>query len=284
MAARSKNLGEPDDVVRFPHLVQASVELGDLIVARSVVQPGWRWSTDVRPTVGGEWCQARHVGTVISGSFTVEYPDGSTTHLAAGDVYDIPPGHDGYNVGTEPCTIIEWAGIRAFSGFRSGGAARQLVTLLFTDVVDSTAILKRVGDVAWRDMLSQHFEAERRQLERFGGREVNTTGDGMLAAFDAPAQAIRCASAITDAAARDGIGIRAGVHVGEVETVGDDLRGVAVHEAARIMGEAGPGEILVSETTRALAMPSGFAFDDVGTRSLKGIGETHLFAYRPDRD
>ncbi|HLX88947.1 MAG TPA: adenylate/guanylate cyclase domain-containing protein [Acidimicrobiales bacterium] len=276
MSARVKNLGTPDDTVRFSGIVQSTIELGDLTVARTVLEPGWRWANDVRPTVGGEWCQARHVGTVLSGAFAVEFPDGTRTDLHAGDVYDIPPGHDGYTVGDEACTIIEWAGTRAFSGFRLGTARRQLVTLLLTDVVDSTSTVRQLGDAAWRDVLSSHFEMVRGQLQAFGGREINTTGDGLLATFDAPAQALRCAASIFE---RSGtLLVRAGVHVGEVEPVGDDVRGAAVHEVARIAGEAQAGEVLVSETTKVLA--AGLAFDERGVRDLKGIGPVSLYALR----
>jgi class 3 adenylate cyclase len=278
VAAISKNLGSPDQTIRFPRIVQDTVEVGDLTVAHSVLEPGWHWRRDVRPAVGGEWCQARHVGTVLSGSFAVEFADGSRLELRPRDVYDIPPGHDGYTVGDEPCVLIEWAGIRAFSGFRSGVRGGQLVTLLFTDVVDSTSLAGRLGDAAWRDALSSHFEMTRSQLENFGGREIDTTGDGMLATFDGPAQAVRCAATISRIACEQGLHIRAGVHVGEVEVVGGNVRGVAVHEAARVMSEAGPDEVLVSETTRALASASGLTFKDRGVHMLKGIGDVRLYA------
>ena len=260
--------------MRFNRIQQDTVELGDLTVAHTVLEPGWRWSEDVRPTVGGEWCQARHVGTVLSGSFVVVFPDGSQNALGPGDVYDIPPVHDGYTLGDERCVLIEWAGVRAFSGFRAGLIGRQLATLLLTDVVDSTATVRKLGDVAWRDLLSSHYEMVRAQLEDHGGREVKTTGDGVLATFQGPAQALHCAVAIRDRTGQ--IAIRAGVHVGEIEIVGNDVRGIAVHEAARIMGEAQGGEILVSDTTRALA--GAFLFGDRGTHDLKGIGELHLYA------
>jgi class 3 adenylate cyclase len=269
-----KNLGNPDATVRYPGITQQTVELGDLTVAHTVLEPGWRWSTDVRPTVGGEWCQARHIGTVIAGSFAVEFSDGSRMELRVGDVYDIPPEHDGFTLGDTPCTLIEWAGIRAFSGFRPGLIGRQLATLLLTDVVGSTSTAREIGDIAWRDLLSSHYEMFRGQLEDHGGREVKTTGDGVLATFDGPAHALRCAMAIRERTGE--LGIRVGVHVGEIEAVGEDIRGIAVHEVARIMAEAGAGEILVSETTRALA--AGFSFDDRGMHDLKGIGEVRLFA------
>jgi class 3 adenylate cyclase len=156
-----------------------------------------------------------------------------------------------------------------------------LATLLFTDLVDSTGVAARLGDVAWREALSAHFESAREELERFGGREVKTTGDGLLARFEGPAPALHCAAAVCGIAGRAGLQVRAGVHVGEVEVVGNDVRGVAVHAAARIMAAAGPNEILVSETTRALA--AGLRFDDRGVHQLRGLpGDWHLFAYTPD--
>jgi class 3 adenylate cyclase len=140
-------------------------------------------------------------------------------------------------------------------------------------------VAKRLGDVAWRDVLSAHYEATRAALERHHGHEVNTTGDGLLATFDGPAAALRCAAAVGRAAGREGLQIRASVHVGEVEVVGTDVRGVAVHEAARILSAAAANEILVSTTTRALVGSAGFVFRPRGTHVLKGLpGEWELFA------
>ncbi len=276
---RSKSLDNADETQQFPAITAKLVDLGDVTVGRYTAQPGWRWSTHVGPQVGGDWCQARHVGAILSGRLGILLPDGSTFELGPNDVFDIPPGHDGYTIGHEPVETIEWAGTRAFSGFR-GSYDRALATLLFTDLVDSTETAARLGDPAWRTLLSAHFEAARAEFERFHGREVKTTGDGVLATFDGPAQAVQCAAAICRAATREGLQIRAGVHVGEVEMVAGDLRGVAVHEAARIMAAAGDDEILVSEITRALALTSGAAFEDRGVHRLKGLdGEWRLFAY-----
>jgi class 3 adenylate cyclase len=277
---RGKNLGSPDETIRMPGIIEELVDVGDLTVGRTVQEPGWRWSTHARPLVGGEWCEARHVGIVISGRLGVVLRDGTSREFGPDDVYDIPPGHDGYTVGDDDCVMIEWSGLRALAGFRSG-SPRTLATLLFTDVVDSTAAVGRLGDTAWRALLSSHLEAARAELDRFGGREVKTTGDGLLATFAGPAQALRCAAAIGAAARREALRIRAGVHVGEVELVGDDVRGVAVHEAARIMAKADAEEVLVSEMTRTLALPAGLAFEDRGMYALKGIsGERRLFALR----
>jgi class 3 adenylate cyclase len=275
--ALMKNLESPDHVIEFPAIRAGTVDIGDLTVGQLVSEPGWRWSTHVRPTVGGEWCQARHVGMIMSGRLGVEFPDGAKLELGPNTVFDIPPGHDGYTLGDESCVHIEWAGVRAFAGFPTGIHSRVLATLLFTDLIDSTETAARLGDARWRDLLSAHFEAARAELERFGGREVKTTGDGMLASFEGPARALQSAAAIRRVANREGLHIRAAVHVGEVELVGEDVRGRAAHEAARIMAAAGDDEILVSDVTRALVGAAGIMFEDRGTRSLKGLeGEWRL--------
>jgi len=284
--AFSKSFERPDDVVEFPLIRTRIVELGDLTVGELVSQPGWRWSVHVRPTVGGEWCQARHVGFIVSGKLGIDFSDGTRAEFAPGDVFDVPPGHDGFTVGDEPCVNVEWMGIRAWAGFPTGIHSRVLMTLLFTDLVDSTAMAAELGDARWRHLLSGHFEAARAELERFGGREVKTTGDGMLATFDGPARALHCAAAIRRAARGHELEIRAGVHVGEVELVGQDVRGVTVHEAARVMAAAGAGEILVSDLTRALAGASGLKFEDRGTYTFKGLdGDWRLaeFVAEPER-
>jgi class 3 adenylate cyclase len=278
-----RNLGLPDEVIEFPLLKVRVVDLGDITVGHFVNEPGWSWYDCVRPTVGGEWCQARHLGIILSGRLGVELEDGTKLEFGPEDVFDIPPGHNGWTIGDEPCVQIEWAGIRAFAGFPTGIHSRVLVTLLFTDLVDSTVHAARLGDARWRDLLSKHFEAARMQLERFRGREVDTTGDGLLATFAAPAPALYCAAAIVRAAEGEGLHVRAGVHVGEVEVVGRGVRGVAVHEAARIMAAAGAGEILVSERTRMFA-GSDLEFDDHGTHELKGLdGEWRLSRFVVER-
>jgi class 3 adenylate cyclase len=278
-----KSLDRPDEVVEFPRVRTELVDLGDLTVGRMVNDVGWRWSEDVKPTVGGEWCQARHVGIILSGRLGIDFPDGTSVEFSAGDVFDIPPGHDGYTVGDEPCVQVEWAGIRAFAGFPTGIRSRVLATLLFVDVVGSTELASSLGDGRWRELLSGYFEEARHELERFGGREVKTTGDGLLATFDGSARALHCAAALRGRANRQKLRVRIGVHVGEVELVGEDVRGVTVHEAARIMAAADEDEILVSELTRALAGATGLAFEDRGTHTLKGLdGEWRLSAFVPE--
>jgi class 3 adenylate cyclase len=158
-------------------------------------------------------------------------------------------------------------------------ADRQLTSLLFTDLVDSTGRLSTVGDRAWRDTLDRHYRDVRRQLVRYRGRELDTAGDGFLASFDGPGRAIHAAIAIRDGADRDGLTIRAGVHTGEVEIRGPTFAGIAVHVGARIASTAGPGEILVSRTVRDLVAGSGLVFVDRGLHNLKGVSdEWQLYA------
>ena len=275
-----KNLSAPDERVEFPGFVEEFVEVAGFSICRVTQAPGWRWSTDTAHLVGKTWCDAHHVGVMLSGRQGAVLRDGTVLEYGPGDVYDIPPGHDGYTVGDEEAVMIEWSGSRTFAGSRGGLSNRVLATVLFTDLVDSTSTAARLGDVAWHELLSLHLMASRGELERFGGREVTTTGDGLLAVFDAPARAVLCAAAIRDAARRHGLRIRAGVHLGEVEQDGEDVRGIVVHEAARVMGAAGADEILVSETTSALAHAAGLRFEDRGTHELKGLAAPlHLFAF-----
>jgi class 3 adenylate cyclase len=159
-----------------------------------------------------------------------------------------------------------------------------LATVLFTDIVESTRHLARLGDRGWRDLLEQFYAIVRLELERFRGREITTTGDGLLATFDGPGRAIRCATTLRDAVRTLGIAIRAGLHTGECEMVGDDVGGIAVHLGARVLEHAAPGEVLVSHTVKDLVAGAGFRFTDRGARTLKGIpGEWHLFAVEGGR-
>ena len=151
---------------------------------------------------------------------------------------------------------------------------RVLATILFTDVVGSTELATKLGDRRWRDLLESHHAAVRAELVRYRGREVDTAGDGFLAVFDGPARAIRAATAIVDAVRRLGLEIRAGIHTGEIEQLPTgDIRGIAVHTGARVMGTAGPSEVLVSSSVRDLVAGSGFEFVDRGSHVLKGVAE-----------
>ena len=148
---------------------------------------------------------------------------------------------------------------------------RVLATVLFTDIVDSTRLATEMGDRRWRDLLEEHQKLVRERLARFEGREIKTTGDGFLAIFDGPTRAAGCARAIADDMPSLGIEVRAGLHTGEVELIGDDIGGIAVHVAARISALAGPGEVLTSRTVRDLAAGSGVEFEAFGRHELKGV-------------
>jgi len=166
------------------------------------------------------------------------------------------------------------------TGTRTGrDPDRLLATLLFTDIVDSTTRAAESGDRRWRDLLDRHHDLVRAQLERFGGREVATTGDGFFASFSSPTQAVRCALAVEDVVRSLGVQIRAGVHTGEVEVRGTDLGGLAVHIGARVAAAARPGEVLVSSTVKDLLAGTDVAFEDRGEHELKGVpGSWRLFA------
>jgi len=159
---------------------------------------------------------------------------------------------------------------------------RVLATILFADVVGSTEKAAALGDRKWRELLGEYYALARRELARFRGREVDTAGDGFFAAFDGPARAIRCAEAISAGVAPLGVRVRAGLHTGECEVIGDKVGGIAVHIGARVAGLAGPGEVLVSGTVRDLVAGSGIRFEERGAHTLKGVpGEWRLFAVSP---
>ncbi len=167
------------------------------------------------------------------------------------------------------------ARIRSFVGAPPPAARteRVLATVLFTDIVGSTDKLASVGDAAWAAQLARHDEIVRAGLDRFDGRLIKTTGDGVVATFTGPARGAQAAREILDALAAQDLHARAGLHVGEIELQGDDIAGLAVHVAARVMGKAGDDEVLVSRTVRDLTAGSGLQFEDRGTHTLKGIPE-----------
>ena len=280
--AQKKSLDSPDERVAFEGIAADVVQLGDASISRNVFQPGAhcalggrRLSADRRAEAS---CQAHHTGVMLEGRLHIEMDDGSTLDIGPNDVFDISPGHDGWVVSDEPMRAINWSGVRTWLP-DADKSERVLATLLFTDIVGSTELAERLGDGAWRELLGRHNREVRDVLDRFRGREVTTTGDGFLAIFDGPGRAIRAALAIRDRSSSLGLQVRAGIHTGEIELVGTDVRGVAVHEAARIAAGAGPGEILLSVLTRQLASGSEFSFTELEERALKGLsGKRLLFA------
>jgi class 3 adenylate cyclase len=167
-------------------------------------------------------------------------------------------------------------------GHRSG-LTRELKTVLFTDIVDSTERLSSLGDKGWRELLARHHSAVREALRRSGGQEIDTAGDGFLATFDSPARALACACDIIDHVGELGLSIRAGIHTGECEMSDGRVSGIAVHVGARIAAFAGPREVLVSSTVKDLVAGSGVSFHDLGAKPLRGIpGAWRLFAVQPE--
>ena len=273
-----RRFAESEEVRTFPHGEVRVVNLDDMVFGEFVLEPGWKWSADVRPIAGTEQCQHRHVGYVIKGQLHVIMKDGATMDFVAGDTYEIPPGHDAWVVGDETYHGVEFSGARTFarSPFEAGEGV--IATILFTDIVSSTAKLAQVGDKRWRELLVEHNTAMRTELERHRGREMKTTGDGFLAAFDSALRAVRCAKAMVEAVKGIGLQIRAACHTGEVVISQGDIYGVAVHAAARVLSLAGDSEVLVSWTTRDLLAGSNVHLESRGPQALKGLeGDREVF-------
>ena len=279
-----KSFGNPDETRIFEKGRADIITLGDMTVARTTLEPGWRWSEHVRPLAGTASCQVHHMGFVVHGRTRIVLDDGTTQEMGPADVYEIPAGHDAWVVGDETLVSFDWAGaMGTFAKPVIKAADRVVTTLLFTDIVGSTEIVERVRDAEWRSLLARHNQLVRRELDRYRGREVTTTGDGFLATFDGAARAVQCAAAICSAVQALGLAVRTGVHTGEVEYVGGNVRGVTVHAAARIMQLAQPSEVLISATTHDLLDGSGLEFEDRGSHELKGItGARHLYGYLGD--
>jgi class 3 adenylate cyclase len=279
VSGQKRSLDQPDELFEADLVRGAMVRLGDVTIGRVEQGPGWRWSVHMRPIVGGTRCQARHVELLLQGGFHFEWADGSTLDVGPNEVYEAGPGHDSWIVGDEQAISIEWEGLRTWAT-PIGVGERVLATLLFTDLVASTTHLATIGEHAWSDLLARHNEMVRRAVDRYRGHEVVTTGDGFLITFDGAGRAIRCADEVTRGAVNLGLHVRAGIHTGEVEMVAGDVRGIAVHEAARIAGAAEPDSILVSEVIRALAAGAGVTFGPGTVHQLKGLdGPRTLYSF-----
>jgi class 3 adenylate cyclase/pimeloyl-ACP methyl ester carboxylesterase len=207
--------------------------------------------------------EGRYIADHIAGARIVELP--GEVHLPWFDADQIVDEVEEFLTGVRPAGLTE----------------RVLATVLFTDLVGSTDRARELGDRAWAQLLEQHHAVVRRELARYQGEEIDTAGDGFFALFDGPTRAVRAGLAIRDAVRELGLEIRAGLHTGEVERPGTgSVRGIAVHVGARIASTAGPGELLVSATTRDLVAGSGLEFDDCGEIELKGVGARRLYAVR----
>jgi pimeloyl-ACP methyl ester carboxylesterase len=209
--------------------------------------------------------EGRYLASKIPGAKFVELP-GADHWISAGDTDAIADEIEEFLTGARPVPEPD----------------RVLATVLFTDLVGSTERAAQLGDRRWRDLLAAHDATVRRELERFRGREVDTAGDGFFATFDGPARAVRCALSVGEAVRELGVQIRAGIHTGECELDGPNVRGIAVHTGSRIASLAGPGDVFVSQTVKDLVSGSGLAFEDRGAHELKGVpGEWRIYAALP---
>jgi class 3 adenylate cyclase len=278
-----KSLDLPDETRELPNGRTDIWNLGDFVVGRITFEPGWRWSNDVKPIAGTEWCEYHHLGLMMEGVLHYITPEGLEMEVGPGMVYEILPVHDAWVVGDDPVVQFDFAGMRTFALPAAARAERILGTLVCTDVVDSTATAERVGPSTWASMLASLNAESRRQVDKFRGRVVGTTGDGIIAMFDGAERAIRCGLAISREGAALGFGLRVGVHTGEVELLSDDVRGVTVHIVSRVTGLASVGEVLVSGTTHELVADSDLRFDDRGLHELKGVeGTRQVWALAAD--
>jgi len=256
----------------MPRVRFETVDLDEARVGHCRFEPGWRWSTHLAPIVGTQSCEMRHFGYTVSGAVRIVMDDGQTLDIGPDTVFEIPPGHDKWVIGDEPWVTIEWgASGRALEAALHEAGNRSLATVMFTDIVASTATLERVGDAVWHDLLVAHNARLREELNVFRGREVKTTGDGFLAVFDSATRAVRCAASMITSAQAMQLPIRIGLHTGEVEFVAGDVRGIAVHTAARILDLAGPNDVLISPTTRDLLEGSDLVLEEAGAHELKGL-------------
>jgi class 3 adenylate cyclase len=267
---QQKGFDVPDEARRFPKGTAQLVHVGSLTIGRGILEPGWRWSTSLKPIQGTPSCQVHHVEVLLAGRFHVEMDDGETADFGPGDVFDVPPGHDAWVVGNESVVMVDVSGnIGAIAV--PGEHERLVTTLLMSDIVDSTRTAANLGDTAWKQLLADHNRIVRAQFDRFRGREVNTTGDGFLAMFGSAAGALRSAMAMRDGISGLGIELRIGIHTGEVEVLPNDIGGVAVHAVSRIMALGQQSEIIVSSVTRGLLEGSDLRFKERGRHKVKGL-------------
>ena len=280
-----KNFSRPDELRDIGRGELQIVEIGDAAIGKIAYEPGWRWSVDIGPRVGTPLCETHHIGVVISGRLQIEMRDGSSLTIGPDDAFEVPPGHDAWVLGDEPFVSIDTVGRRHFGTPIGHATERYLATILFVDIVGSTEVARRLGDRAWRDLLAEHNAAARRVIDRHRGIEVGTIGDGFVATFNSPAHGVMAAVDIRGTASTLQLEVRAGLHTGEVEPAGDDVRGIAVHHAARVAAAAAPGEIFVSGATRAMLGGAGIRLESAGRRELKGIEEPdELFRVVPAAD
>jgi class 3 adenylate cyclase len=262
--AREERLSATPNAYRRIDEMNMSIDVRDVLPAIAVPTLVLHRTGDHLPIAGARW--------------TAEQIPGAQFVELEGNAHMIPRG-DWRAVADEVERFL--TGVQERGEWDEPEHERVLTTILFTDLVGSTARAAELGDRAWAGLVGEHHRRVRARLARFHGRELDTAGDGFFASFDGPARAIRCAVAIGDDIEQLGLEVRAGIHTGECELLDGKVAGIAVSIGARVASEAGPGEILVSQTVRDLVTGSGLAFDDRGAHELKGVpGLWRLFALR----
>ncbi len=260
-SARQRLSASPGAVIALEQM-NAQIDVRPVLSTIRVPTLVLHRTEDDLPVDGGRWMAAQ-----IPGARFVELPGGP--HM--------PYYGDTDSLLRELESFV--TGVHDGGGWEAPEPDRVLATILFTDIVGSTAKAVELGDRRWRELVQEHHALVRQQLALYRGRELDTAGDGFFASFDGPARAIRCARAISDSVHELGIDVRAGLHTGECEAIEGKVGGIAVHIGARVASQAGPGEVLVSSTVKDLVAGSGLAFEDRGAAELKGVpGEWRLFA------
>lgn len=273
-----RDLGEPEAIVSNPLGATYQVRLAQTVISRHVLQPGWSWVKHAQSSVGTPSCELYHRGVVLSGRMGVRTDEGDELIIGPNQVFDLPPGHVTWVEGGDELVMVDWAGGAGFDP-QPGDEAREMATILFSDIVDSTARARDAGDASWKRTVAMHDDVVRSVLAGFSGREIETAGDSFLVVFNSAEAAIRCGLALIGALAAIRLSIRVGIHSGEVAISGDHVRGLAVHVGARVVAQAGAGEVLVSSVTRDLAEgATGLTFESRGRHRLKGDRERELFA------
>lgn len=272
-SGEAARLGAPSEV-HHPGFIARRGRLERLAMSRgefAAIYPP-TYDLDVRPVLG-----TIRVPTLVlhrTGNPYIRVGNGRylAEHVAGAKLLELP-GNDHFFHAGDTVALLDH--IQEFlTGTREApDHDRVLATVLFTDIVGATDLAERLGDRHWKELLERHHALVRQELERFRGREVDTAGDGFFATFDGPARGVRCALAIRDVVRTLGIEIRAGVHIGECEVMGEKVGGIAVHTAARIMAESRPGGVLVSRTVKDLVAGSGLVFEEYGRHSLRGVAQ-----------
>lgn len=262
---------DAEDVRTHPNGKVEVVALDDRVIGRMTYQPGWRWSVDIKPIAGTQTCQFHHVGITMSGRLRVAMGDGLELEVGPGEIFEIPPGHDAWVIGDVPWVGVDFEAMRSFARPSSTTTRRLLATIVMTDIVDSTALAVAQGPDRWRDLVGRHNELAEKLVDRHEGHLIKTTGDGIIAMFASAELAVAAAVALVGSVRGLDLRIRVGVHTGEVEPGATDVRGLAVHAAARIMALAGSDEVLVSSTVRDLLEGTEVRFEDRGRHDLKGL-------------